>query len=394
MNLKKNILLFYIVVFLESCVFTVPIWYFFFVNFLKFWIWNAILLKTISWFISLLFEVHSWWWADRFGRKKIYILWLIFWIIWYSFYLWTWNLILFFISSWFIWIWYAFTSWSLEALIHDNLEEVWKIEMYNNVQSNQYIMIYIWRAISSLIAWYLFYYNEYLPFIATIICYLIAVIFVLLIKSPKQELSTETSNFKHIMKALIYIKNNSNMLFIIIFLWFFYSWIWNIYWFTYQPYLEQIWIKIKDIWIIYFLISFFSAFWSYLIKNLNSKFSTFKILNIMYIFFIFVTFMFAYINNIFWVLPILFVSILFWFITILWNTYLIKLSPKTHKSTILSIFAFSRTIWYFVFWTTSWYLIQLTSLNFVYKLIPFLLMFVYFLCIYFSKFIKKDNNLN
>ncbi len=178
MKLKNNILLFYIINFFEACMFMIPIWYFFFVNYLNFWIWDAILINTFSWMIAMLFEVHSWWWADRFGRKKIYIFWLLLWIIWFSFYLWAGEVYLLLIASFFLGLWYALTSWNLEALIHDNLEEEWKVSEYNKIQSNQYITLFSWRAISSLLWGYLFFYNEYLPIFATIICYIIAIILV------------------------------------------------------------------------------------------------------------------------------------------------------------------------------------------------------------------------
>jgi len=155
MKLKQNILLFYVINFFQACVFLIPIWYFFFVNYLNFWISNAILINTISWLVTLLFEIHSWWWADRFWRKKIYIFWILFNIIWFSSYLWAWEVYLFLISAFFLWIWYSFTSWNLEALIHDNLEEEWNLKDYHYIQSNQYIIWFTWRALSSLLAWYL-----------------------------------------------------------------------------------------------------------------------------------------------------------------------------------------------------------------------------------------------
>ena len=218
MKLKNNILLFYVINFFEACIFLIPIRYFFFVNYLNFWIGNAILINTISWLVTLLFEVHSWGWADRFWRKKIYIFWLLAWVIWFSFYLWATEFYLFLISAFFLWIWYAFTSWNLEALIHDHLEEEWKLKEFNNIESNHHIIKFMWRALSSLLAWYLFFYSEYYPIIASIICYIIAIILVFFIHSPKQYLSEEETDYKHIKKALTFLNERKEMLFMIIFL--------------------------------------------------------------------------------------------------------------------------------------------------------------------------------
>lgn len=390
MKLRNNILLFYAITFFESCMFFIPIWYFFFVNFLNFWIGNAILINTLSWLTSLLFEVHSWWWADRLWRKKVYIFWLLSVLFWFTFYLWATEIYLFLISSLFMWLWYALTSWNLEALIHDNLEENWKLDDYDKIQSNQYIILFSWRAISSLIAWYLFFYNEYLPFIASIICYFIAIILVFFIHSPKQILSEETSDSKHIKKALIFLNSNKNLLYVVIFWWLLFSWIWNIYWFTYQPYLEKIGLDIKDIWIVYFFISAFSAIWSYIFKQIQNKVNTFSILNFMFFSLLLTSIMFSIFINLLWLIPVMVLSTLFWFIMILWNSYLIKHSPKTHKSTILSIFSFSISIWYFTFWTLAWYLVELFSLDVVYNILPFFIFLFYLAYIFIvSKKLKK-----
>lgn len=389
MSQKRNITLFYWINFFQACLFKIPIWYFFFVNFLNFWIGDAILINTFSWLVSLFFEVHSWWWADRLWRKRVYILGLLFLLFWFSFYLWATQVYLFLISAWFIWLWYALTSWNLEALIHDWLEESWEVEKYNKIQSNQYIILFIWRAISSLIAGYLFIMNEYYPFIATIICYIIATLLIFFIRSPKQEISQEVNNFKHIKKALSFLLENKKQLYIIIFLWFIFSWIWNIYWFTYQPYLEFIWLNIKDIWIIYFFISIFSAFWSYIIKNIQDENNTFSIFNIMFLLLLLTSIMFSIFTNLMWLLPIIILSILFWFVMILWNNYLIKSSPKTHKSTILSIFSFAGSLWYFLFWSIAWYLVEIFSLENVYNVLPFIITIFFVINIFYFKKTKQ-----
>lgn len=373
MNLKKNVYLFYAINFFQACIFAIPIRYFFFINYLHFWIGDAILIRTLSWLFELFFEVPSWWWADRYGRKKVFILWLFSLAFWFSFYLYSQDFYLFLFSSMFIWLWYSLTSWNLEALIHDNLEEDWKWAEYDKIQSNQYIFMYLWRATSSLVAGYLFFFWALFPYIATIICIVIATIFALLLHSPKQELSHETSDFNHLKKALVFLYARKNLVLVIFFLGFIISWFWNVYWFTYQPYLEKIWLDIKDIWIIYFFISLFSAIWSYIIKHIKIKIDTFSILRYMLWGLFLISLMFNYFDNLLWVIPILLLSVWFGFVMIVWNTYLIKVSPKTHKSTILSIFALSVSLWYFVLWTTAGYIAQAFSLEVLYTILPIIL---------------------
>lgn len=375
MKLKNNIYLFYIINFLQACAFTIPIRYFFFVNFLHFWIWNAIFIRTLSWIVELFFEVHSWGWADRYGRKKVFIFWTLSIIFWLSFYLWTKDLYLFFLSAFFIWFWNALTTGNLEALIHDDLEEQKRLKDYHKIQSNQYIIMYLWRATSSLVAWYLFFSHQVLPYFATSIFYIISLFLTFFICSPKQELSQEKSDFYHIKKALIFIYSQKNLLLLTIFLGFIFSWTANVYWFTYQPYLEKIWINIKDIGIIYFFVSLFSASGSYIVKKIKVEILSF--LQYMFLWLFVIGLMFYYFDNIFWIIPILFLSILFGFIMILGNTYLIKFSPKTHKSTILSIFSLSCILGESLFWSISWYIAQFFSLDFLYTLLPFWLFFIF-----------------
>jgi len=387
MYLKKNIYLFYAIEFFTSCVFSLPIRYFFFVNYLHFWIWIAIFIRTLAWFIEVFFEVPSGWWADRYGRKKLFFIGMLSLIIGFSFYIFFKQSYYFIFSAIFIWFWYAVTSWNLEALIHDNLDELWKWDDYDKIQSNQSIFMYLWRASSSFFAWYLYFYAETLPYIATIICFFVAIILVFFIHSPKQELSQESNNITHMKKAFLFLSKKINMIMIIMFVGFILSWIWNIYWFTYQPYLEKIWININNIWIIYFFVSIFSASGSFIIKNIKLKFDIFEIMKYMLLILFFISLMFHYIDNIFWIIPIMLLSVWFWFITFLWNTYLIKASPKTHKSTILSIFSLSVSLGYFIFWSISWYIVEIFSLEFLYALLPFVISWMIF--IYFYLIWKK-----
>ncbi|MDD3303166.1 MAG: MFS transporter, partial [Candidatus Gracilibacteria bacterium] len=288
----------------------------------------------------------------------------------------------FILSALFVGFGYAVTSGNLEALIHDNLDELGKGHDYDKIQSNQSVFMYLGRASSSFFAGYLYFYSATLPYIATIICFIIATILVFFIHSPKQELSKETNNIAHMKKAFIFLSKNLKMLMIIMFVGFILSGIGNIYWFTYQPYLEKIGVDISNIGIIYFFVSLFSAIGSYFIKMIKIKYDTFEIIKYMLFMLFFISLMFHYIGNIFGVIPILTLSVGFGFITFLGNTYLIKQSPKTHKSTILSIFSLSVSLGYFIFGSVSGYIAQIYSLDFLYTLLPFVISGMLFLYIY------------
>ena len=71
---------------------------------------------------------------------------------------------------------------------------------------------------------------------------------------------------------------------------------------------------------------------------------------------------------------IILISITFGFTMPLWNNYLIKNSPKTHKSTILSIYSFWITIWYISFAIPTWYLVDYIWLYKVYLWVIWLIL--------------------
>jgi hypothetical protein len=167
--------------------FSIPIWLIFFTVYLKFSLWTALFVYVFAWLIAFIFEILSWSWADRLWRKKIYIVWLILSIIWQSFYLWADQVYLFIISSFILWVSYAINSGNLEALIHDHLEQENKIEKYDDIQANQYIFLFSWKAIAALLGWYLYLLSEILPFLLNITAYIITLFLVLFLSNPIQK---------------------------------------------------------------------------------------------------------------------------------------------------------------------------------------------------------------
>lgn len=384
--LKKNIQLFYAINFFESLIFSIPIWLIFFTVYQHFSIWTAIFINVFVGLIAFFFEIISWSWADRLWRKKIYIIWASLAILWESFYLWADQIYLFIISSFILWVSFAITSWNLEALIHDHLEEEKLEDKYESIQANQYIFLFISKALAALWWWYLYIISPTLPFYFSIIAYIIALILIFFIYEPKQIKSEEKSNLKHIKKSFQYILKNKQYLYFILLWGFIFTWFWNIYRFTYQEYLQEIGYHIKEYWIIYFFISLFSAFWTYLVKKLQVIYSSYKLLRSINIILLCVSILFVYFNNILWIIPIFILSIIFWFLMTIWNSYLIKNSPKNQKSTILSIFSFSVSLSYFIFSAIAWLFIDIFNLNTVYLYIPLLLSLIILLdTLYFRK---------
>lgn len=382
--MKKNIYIYYAVSFLSACIFLIPIWSFFFVNHLHFSFWIALFVTILSWLISFIFEIPSWAWADRFGRKITYLIWLLVILLWYSFYTWADSVLLYVVASIFLWLWFAMTSWNLESLIHDYLLENKNESEFKYISANAYIYLFIWRWLSSLTAWYLFYLNPYYPIYFTIIAYILIFILILLITESKYHKSEKQSNFNQIKLAFKIVTGNSNIkLFLIII--FLSVWLWNVYWFTYQPYLNKIWYSIWTIWIIFAIISFVSAYWSHLIKSIQSKYNSITIARIILYSVFISSVLFYFLNNMFWLIPILILSITFWFTMPLGNNYLSSQVTSDKKATLLSIYSFVITLSYFTFSTISWFLVDIYWLNWVYFWVMMLCTILFLIDITYSK---------
>lgn len=385
-TLKINTYLFYIISFLTACIFTTAIWTFFFTSYLTFSFSTALFIILLSWIVSFIFEIPSWAWADKFGRKKMYFLWTFLIILSFSFWIFSDNIYLFIISAILEWVWFAITSWNLEALIHDYLEEKWKWDDFKDIQANAYISIFIWRAFSSLVAWYLFVINPIFPVYWTIIAYILIFVLLFFLNDKWQKLEQVETTKNHMKKWFKFILKNKFLFYFIIIMSLISS-IWNIYWFTYQPYFKEIWISIENIWILFATTGIFSAIWAQIIKKLQDNFSEIQIIYISILLLLFSSIFFQFFNfylAIFWLIII---SIVFGFVMSFSNNVLIKKSPKKYKSTILSIFSLFITIWYASFSMISGFILDYTSLNFLYWLNIFL---IFILLIFSLLKLKKD----
>lgn len=373
MTLKKNIFLFYIVSFLSAFMFLIPIWSFFFVNYLHFSFWWALFITLLSWWISFLFEIPSWAWSDRFGRKLTYIIGVLLILFWLSFYLWADSIFWFLISAFFEWLWFAMTSWNLESLIHDNLIENKEEETFKDIAAHSYVYLFIWRWISSLFAGYLFMIHPLFPALFTIGAYFFILILLFFMKEPEYHKPEKITNREHIKKTLDFILGRKVIVLFLI-LMFLQSGLGNIYWFTYQPYLKSIWFDIWFIGIVFAIISFISAFWSYILKTLQRRFSSLYIAKLtLYCIFI-SSFLFYIIGNKLWLLPVIFIALSSGFVMPLWNYFLSSQVGSDKKATLLSIYSFVITLWYFSFSVITWFLVDIIWLKQVY-------LWVLFICI-------------
>jgi MFS family permease len=367
--MNNNIKIYYITGFLGALVFSTPIWTFFFTQYLWFSIGTAIFLTTLNGLMNFVFDIPTSAWADRYGRKKIYIVWLFTELVGISFYLWAHTIPLFILSTIITGFGSAIMSGNIEAMIHDYLEDIKKEWEYPKIQTNGYFFFFISRALACILWGFLFTIQPLLPYELTILCMITSLPLIFFFQESKQQLSSEKTNTSHILKALSYITKRKDILYVIIASTLLSS-IWNIYWFTYQPYLQWIGYSISFIGISFAIASVFSAIGSLILKKLQWKgYKEIDILQylIAWLFFASIWFYLSILNkSVFWILPIMLLSILSGFVMSIGNSYIVSNVPKTHKSTSLSIFSFSITFGYFLFSWWIGFLIVILSITNVY----------------------------
>lgn len=100
--------------------------------------------------MSFLFEIPTGSWADRFGRKRMYVAGLVIGIFGLSFYLWATTIPLFILASVIIGLSSAIMSGNIEAILHDNLSEHGDGGGYKEVQANGYTFFFSGRVIACL----------------------------------------------------------------------------------------------------------------------------------------------------------------------------------------------------------------------------------------------------
>ena len=167
---------------------------------------------------------------------------------------------------------------------------------------------------------------------------------------------------------------------------FFQSVLGNVYWFTYQPYLKSIWFDIWFIGIIFAILSFISAFWSYILKILQDKFETIFIVKIILYAIGLSALFFYFVDNKLWLIPVVLLAITSGFVMPLWNNFLSSQVSSSKKSTLLSIFSFVITLWYFSFSILAWFLVDIIWLKQLYLWVLLLCVLLFLVDIlYFRK---------
>ena len=385
MSIKKLSILFYVTWFLSAISFSMPIWMIFMTGYQHFSISTAVNLALLIAFVMAIFEIWSGSWSDRFGRKFIFMSGLFLEIIATTIYIFGHGLSVFILSAVLLWLGYAMTSGNIEAIIHDNLEEMWKGEQFAQMQSNSYSFFFVWRGLAAILGWYLYSISPTLPYTANVIVLLLFLFIFFYLPKDHQKIAHSQNDLEHIMVGMRDIFSKKTLLYwlgLIILV----SSFGNIYWYTYQEYFSQLWIPVVLFGWLYAILSFVSAFSAWLLGKYFQYERLQYFIGILMVCLIIAAWFLVFSHTYVSLIGIVFVWFASGWIVSLGNTIILQNTLSTHKSFVLSAFSFFLTIGYTVCSAIAWFFISIYWLHAVYmSLFPFfLIVFLFILWLRFS----------
>ena len=149
LNVRKNIIRYYIISFLSGLIFSIPI-------IVLFRRENGLNMFQITFLQSLfaiavvILEVPTWYIADVVGRKKSIIISLFFHFVWYAIYWFGSSFWWFLIAEIFFAFAVSFLSWAEDAFIYDSLKQIGEERKYKKVIGNAVAFSMLAVAISSI----------------------------------------------------------------------------------------------------------------------------------------------------------------------------------------------------------------------------------------------------
>lgn len=162
------------------------------------------ILLSVLFATQVIFEIPSSIWADRYSRKNILVIGMIFWVIAQIFFLEN-TFISFVLMSICSGISSSFASGTESAITYDSLLNLGKEKEYDRVKSKIQGIFFLGRAIGVVGGVLAYTYSHKLPFLLSIITGLLALFLLFLVKEPKFQKSagTHLSQIKEGLKFLL-----------------------------------------------------------------------------------------------------------------------------------------------------------------------------------------------
>jgi len=215
---------------------TAAIWFFFLTGRVGLGAGEAVLCVTLPGLVGAVFELPTGAWADRFGRKRLFLLGLALNLA---------ALLPFALAADGLWpyllaavatgVGSALASGNVEALLHDELAELGREKEFAQVNAWGSAALFSGKAGGAALGGALFVLRPEFPYWAAAGAMALALGAAAFLRSPRQKLATGAGDAAHIADAVRFIVRDRDLLWFLVTLTAVSS-LGNVYYFTYQPY--------------------------------------------------------------------------------------------------------------------------------------------------------------
>ena len=276
---KKNSKLAITSSFLSNLAFTLPIWLIYSLNELKFTPTLAVFLFMSIWATSAILEIPTGALADRFGRKKIYILGSLLLMLWPMAYVFSVPLPLFFLLCLMSGFGNSLNSGAILPIVHESYKQAgYSEKTYNNFLSNYQVSTFVARALSGLLGAALYTIDPKLPFLAMAMAYLVCAALGFFI-DDYSKIDSETKSLKHIKVTLLNMKK-SELIASLVAAYILFNITCEAVWTGYQIFFEADGRSTIVIGALFTIIGICSAIGSYTVRHFVSKVHPMRILEV------------------------------------------------------------------------------------------------------------------
>jgi MFS family permease len=343
--------------------FILPIRFFFYTQYL----WVSVALSTVILLIStwvwMLFEIPTGTWADKYGRKKIFLIGSAIKLLWLIPLVITKSIVVIVIWSVVWWFGGALVSWTLGPLIYDWFKSIGQKNEYKKYTRRWSMLVFGWRAVATIVWWRLFTLNPLYPYYGIIITKILAILLAASLYEWENVIYVEEIPMGTFIKQWRKHLTSSYWLNTILIWFILWNFFWSVVWWLYQPFLTDNGLSIQQIWWFYAWASLISMTWSYTTKYFYTDTISEKLLAGIYLALVCLTLIsFIFVDGYWIFLWVILVQLSFGMHTPITNNAINHHIPSSHRSTANSIFSLLDSTWWFFGWSLCW--IFLTTLWF------------------------------
>lgn len=330
----SNISKLYLASFFEAMWFASPVWILYFIS-------TGLNLEQIGILVSVLFitqaifEIPSSVWADRYSRKNILIIGMVFWLIAQIIFFSVNSFIYFIFAVIFLGFSNSFASGTESAIVYDTLLNLGREKEYNKIKSKIQGIYFLGRAVAAIGGVLAYTYNHKLPFLLAAITGLLTIFALSLVKEPEFH-KTSGTHFGQIKEGLKFLLANEKV-WLIVLVFSLMSATADILYNYYQPVLNFAGLPVVYFIFVYLGVNVASFIGAMSYTELARKLSTNKILVFYLLVALMVSLSFAA-GKLIFILPlILLLSFCFGSHNVYMTSLINEVVPSSHRATTISI---------------------------------------------------------